>query len=97
MAELPFEITARVASKSSAVFIASVEGQQITSETIRFGSGSGRRRVAKIWAANERLHNRAPLKTEDVDAYMAKRFPKGRPKTKRKRKRALPRAMKFPK
>lgn len=55
--KLPFDITARHNGKESAIFIASVDGEEITSERYVLGCGTSRRRIADLWANDERLRN----------------------------------------
>lgn len=55
--KLPFEILARHTGKETVMFIAVIDGQEITSEKYSIGNGKERKRVAIKWSKDDRLCN----------------------------------------
>lgn len=70
MPKLPFQISYRLMSQTSAAFLAIADGKPVTSEIYRPGCGNRRRAIARLWAADKRLQNGSVVAPEDVAAEL---------------------------
>ncbi|MBU0717385.1 MAG: hypothetical protein KJ749_03980 [Planctomycetes bacterium] len=70
MAKLPFEITARHTSGSSAMFIAIVDGKEVATERYSLGASRRRHETARKWAADKRLCGNSSVTASDVEAEL---------------------------
>lgn len=64
---LPFTIKARHSGGENIIFVAAVNGEDVTQERYVLGNGTARRRVASWWVKDDRLRNGAALRAADVE------------------------------
>ncbi len=71
--QLPFDIIARNTGKESVIFIAEVDGHEITSEKYSIGNGRERKRVAVKWSQDDRLRNGSLVSSRSVESELERK------------------------